>query len=126
MSEHQVEAVMSTILGCGKRLQRWVEALENSHPLYQNDTPDPSSMNIGNLVSGGDLMSDTCNGERKTRRLIVEKMFEASEAYNEMFYYAVWWNTDAAVDRDMKTLNSKSSKLLALKDDIRMRVIGLV
>ena len=59
-------------------------------------------------------------------RLIVEKMFEASEAYNEMFYYAVWWNTDAAVDRDMKTLNRKSSKLIALKDDIRMRVIGLV
>ena len=43
-----------------------------------------------------------------------------------MFYSAACWNNAAAVDRNMKNLNSKSSKLLALKDDIRMRVIGLV
>ena len=34
-------------------------------------------------------------------------------------------NTDAAVDRELKKLNSKSSKILDLKEDIRMRVIGL-
>ena len=63
--------------------------LYHSHPLYQHDISDPSSMNIGNLGSGGDLTSDICNGERKTRRLIAEKFFEALEAYNAMFYSAV-------------------------------------
>ena len=103
-----------------------MEVLKHSHPSYQYYIPDPSSMNIGNLASGGDLMSDTCNGERKTRRLIVEKMFEASEAYNEMFYYAVWWNTDAAVDREMNNMNSKSYKLPDLKESISMMMVGLV
>ena len=71
---------MSTISGCGKRFQQWADLLGHSHPSYQNDIPDPSSMNIGKLGSGGDLMSDTCNGQIKTRRLIVEKVHEAAEA----------------------------------------------
>ena len=41
-----------------------------------------------------------------------------------MFYSAEFWKTAAAVDRDMKNLNSKSSKLLYLKENTRMRVIG--
>ena len=42
-----------------------------------------------------------------------------------MFYSAACWNTADAVDRDLKNLNNKSSKLLDLKDNIRVRVIGL-
>ena len=57
MSEHQFEAVMSTIVGCEKRLQRWVGVLEHSRPLYQHDIPDTSSMNIGKLVSGSVILS---------------------------------------------------------------------
>ena len=45
--------------------------------------------------------------------------------YNEMFHYAMCWNTAAAVEREMKNLNSKSSNLIDLKENIRMRVIGL-
>ena len=45
--------------------------------------------------------------------------------YNEMFYSVACWNNDAAVDREMKNMNSKSYKLLALKDNISMRVICL-
>ena len=36
-------------------------------------------MNIGKFGRGGALMSDTCNGERKTHRLIAEKVHEAAE-----------------------------------------------
>ena len=43
-----------------------------------------------------------------------------------MFYCAACWNTAAAVDGEMKKLNRKSSKLLALEKNIRMIVIGLV
>ena len=42
-----------------------------------------------------------------------------------MFYCASCWNTAATVDWDMKKLNSKSSKMLSLKENIRMRSIVL-
>ena len=45
--------------------------------------------------------------------------------YNEMFYYAECWKTDAAVDKGLKNMNIKSYNILLLKDNIRMRVIGL-
>ena len=85
-SEQQVDAVLSTISVCGKRLQQWVEVLKHSHPSYQYYIPDPSSMNIGKLGSSGALMSDTCNGARKTRRLIVEKVHEDVEALRKDKY----------------------------------------
>ena len=78
-SEQKVDAVMSNIVSCGKRLQQWEEVLNHSHPSYQKNTPDPSFMNIGNLESGGALTSEKCNGARKTRRLIVDKVHEAVE-----------------------------------------------
>ena len=43
-------------------------------------------MNIGKLGSSGALMSDTCNGARKTRRLIVEKVHEDAEALRKYKY----------------------------------------
>ena len=79
-SEQQVESVLSTIEGCGKRLQWWEEVSYHSNPSYQNDIPDPISMNIGKLGSGGALTSDTCDGARRTRRLIGEKVHEDAEA----------------------------------------------
>ena len=79
-SEYQVDSVMSTILGCRKLLQRWAEVLEHLNPSYQTDISEPISMNIGKLGSGGDLTSYTCNGARKTRRLIVEQVHEYAEA----------------------------------------------
>ena len=54
--------------------------LEHSHPSYQHAIPDPRSMNIGKLGSGGALMLITCNGVRKMRRLIVEQVRDAAEA----------------------------------------------
>ena len=56
--EYQLDVFLSTISGCGKRLQWWAEVLVHSHPSYQHDIPDPSSMNIGKLGSGGDLTLD--------------------------------------------------------------------
>ena len=79
-SEQKVDTVMSTITGCGKRLQWWVEVLEHSHPSYHNNIPGPNSMNICKLGSGGDLTPDTCNGAIKTCRLIAEKVHEDVEA----------------------------------------------
>ena len=77
-SEHQVGPVVSTI---SFFLQRRTEVLEHSHPSYQNNIPDPISMNIGRLRKGGALTSDTCNGARKACCLIVEKFHEATEAF---------------------------------------------
>ena len=42
-----------------------------------------------------------------------------------MFYSTVCWNTADAVDRNLKNMNRKSSKLIALKENISIRVIGL-
>ena len=78
-SEQQVDAVMLTIVGCRKRLQRSTELLEYSYPSYQHNIPDPSSMNISKLGNGGALTLSICNGESKTSRLIVEKSYEATE-----------------------------------------------
>ena len=44
--------------------------------------------------------------------------------YNEIFYSAACWNISAAVDRDLKNLNRNSSRILALKENIRMKVVG--
>ena len=71
--------MLSTITGCRKQLQQWAEVLKNSHPSYQNSIPYQRYMNIGKLGSRGVFMSDTCNGARKTYRLIVEKVHEAAE-----------------------------------------------
>ena len=46
--------------------------------------------------------------------------------YNEMFYSCACWNTDAAVDREMNNMNSKSYKLPDLKESISMMMVGLV
>ena len=71
--------MLSTIVGCGKRLQWWAEVLEHSHPLYQQDIPYPSSMNINKFGSGSDLTSNTCNGASKIRHIIFEQVHEAAE-----------------------------------------------
>ena len=66
ISKQKVDSVLSTIAVCGKRSQRWAEVLKHSHSSYHHYIPDPSSMNICKLGSGGALTSDTCNGVRKT------------------------------------------------------------
>ena len=54
-SDKQINAVLSTIVGCRKRLQRWVEVMDHSHPSYQKNIQDPTSINIGKLGSGSTL-----------------------------------------------------------------------
>ena len=53
--------------------------LEHSHPSYHHDIPDPSSISIGKSGRVGALTSDTCNGARKTSRLIVEQFHDTVE-----------------------------------------------
>ena len=77
MYENQVETVMSTIVGCGKQLQRWVEVLEHSHPLHQHNIPDTSSMNIGKLVSGSVLLSQIhAMGQGRRAVLLLSKLMK--------------------------------------------------
>ena len=57
--------------------------------------------------------------------LAVSEKYIDALYYNEMLHYAARWNTAAVVDRELKNMNSKSYKLLSLKENIRMRVIGL-
>ena len=60
---------------------------------------------------------------RDKKSLAVREIYINALSYNDMFYSAAYWNTSAVVHSDMENLNSKSYKLLALKGDIRMRVI---
>ena len=57
--------------------------------------------------------------------LAVSEKYIDALYYNEMFYSAECWNNADAFDREMKNLNSKVSKLIALKGNISMRAIGL-
>ena len=72
--------------------------LEHSHPSYYHNIPYPSSMNIGKLGSDGALMSDTCNGARKTHHLIAEKVHEAAKYLRKDDSYEIrilevdYWN----------------------------------
>ena len=63
-----------------------MEVLEHSHPSYQDCIPDPSSMNIDNMGSGGSLTSNTCNGTSKTRHIIVENVHKAAGALRKNKY----------------------------------------
>ena len=45
--------------------------------------------------------------------------------YREMYDSAACWRTCAQVNQEMKALGSVSVRLKALKDQIRMRVLGL-
>mmetsp|Transcript_13403 Transcript_13403/g.29103 ORF Transcript_13403/g.29103 Transcript_13403/m.29103 type:complete len:910 (+) Transcript_13403:516-3245(+) len=78
-SERQVEAIVEMISTAGQRLERWTEVMEEMYPDYIHNIPDPSSMNIGKLGYGGALTTDTCNGARKTRRLLVDLVKTAAE-----------------------------------------------
>ena len=42
-----------------------------------------------------------------------------------MFYSVACWNNSDPVDREIKKLNSKSFKILTLKENISMRLRGL-
>ena len=53
--------------------------MEHSHSSYHHDIPELSSTKILKLVSGGDLLSYTCNGARKTRSIIVEQVHKAAD-----------------------------------------------
>ena len=48
--------------------------------------PIPKLYNIGKLGNGGALTSDTCNGARKTCRIIAEQVHEATEALRKCDY----------------------------------------
>ena len=58
----------------------------------------------------------------KTVLAVSEKYIDALY-YNEMFYSTDCCNTAATVEREMKNLNSKSSKILAFKENISTRVM---
>ena len=71
-------------------LKQWVEVLQHSHPSYQHNIPDPSSMNIGKLGSNGDLTSEKYNRERKTHSLIVDHVHKTAEDFRKYESYDIY------------------------------------
>ena len=59
-------------------------------------------------------------GEAAATEAIIDALY-----YHEMFHSAARWKTAAVVDREVNALSSKSAKLEALKEQIRMRSLGL-
>ena len=57
---------------------------------------------------------------RKSNESYIDDLY-----YHDMYYQAACWKTSQSVDCELKKLKSKSAKLVALKDNIHMRVIGL-
>ena len=68
---------------------------------------------------------------RKEELLRQHGMTKASEAfidtlyYHEMYHSLACWKSTAMVERELKKLTSKTAKVYALKENIRMRVLGL-
>lgn len=78
-------AVAAEIEGkCFARLREllllWRKYHDNMFPAAQWTGPDPSNCSIHRLAAGGALMSDTCNGARKTKILLEQMVQEQAEA----------------------------------------------
>ena len=77
------------------------------------------------------LLKQRQEKQRKEELMHEKCMKKASESfidalyYHEMFGSAACWMTVSSVDRELRKLQSKSSKITALKDNIRIRVLGL-
>ena len=48
---------------------------------YKHDIPTYFNMNISKLKLSGVITTDTCNSARKTRRLLFEKIIDASKIW---------------------------------------------
>ena len=81
---------------------------------------------VGKLKEGGGH-----GGNYTLRTLKKHGLDRASESYidaiyyHEMFHFNACWKTSSMVDRELKKIRSKSAKLNALKENIRIRVLGL-
>ena len=60
------------------------------------------------------------NENKKASEKFIDALY-----YYEMYFSPACWKTAKIVDREMQKLTSKSAKLNALKENIRIRVIGL-
>jgi hypothetical protein len=94
------------------------------------------TMCMQNVEATRDADRTALNAQRAAKRRKEELAREASMAkgqeafidalyYHEMYHSPACWKTAAAVDRELAKLTSKTSQLDALKENIRMRVIGL-
>ena len=57
---------------------------------------------------------------KKASELYIDALY-----YHEMYGSASCWMTVSSVDRELRKLKSKSSKVTALKENICIRVLGL-
>lgn len=53
-------------------LRRWREKFETMFPGEQWSGPDPAQCSLHRLGDGGAIMSDTCNGARKSKELLTQ------------------------------------------------------
>ena len=67
----------------GNRLQRWRQTIEKMYSNYIYNIPDIKSLDIGKLGKGGAITTDTCNGARKTRRLLIDNITLAIKKFSD-------------------------------------------
>ena len=65
-----------------------------------------------------ELMKD--NNKKKASESFIDALY-----YHEMYFSPACWKTENIVNRELQKFKSKSAKLYALKENIRIRVIGL-
>ena len=65
-----------------------------------------------------ELMKD--NNKKKASESYIDALY-----YHEMYFSPACWKTENIVDHEPQKLKSKSAKLYALKEDIRIRILGL-
>lgn len=61
-------------------LRLWGEYHQRMFPEARWTGPDPNNYSLHRLAGGGALMSDTCNGARKTKRLLTALIQKQAEA----------------------------------------------
>ena len=77
------------------------------------------------------LQKQRAEKHRKEELLREHGVNKASEAFiDSLYYYEMYcslacWKTVTMVDRELRMLKSKTAKLNVLKENIRMRVLGL-
>jgi hypothetical protein len=65
---------VSKINSLKHRLQRLIEVVAAKHPDKVHLIPTPDSISIDKLGNDGVVMTDTCNGAQKLRRLLVDRI----------------------------------------------------
>ena len=72
--ESLLEMILSTLQDKSELLREWASICKRLFPDYCHDIPDPSSIDVTTLASGGTVNTDTCNTAKKLKQILIEEI----------------------------------------------------